>query len=179
LAPSKKADAQDLATVKAVLKQVVPEHPELQIVDIQDIRKFGNDPTPEVAHIGSAGQAFIFGEFNGSANQELAICAHGSSNKPFINDKTMSKEERDRSFRHTYIVIAKKSPSGKWWREFLYKSENGFMLSKVPFILWDTKNHKLNYGELVEDEDEGSIKWDNSTQKYKYIPSLDSKVNDD
>ena len=156
------------------LKQVIPEHIELQIADVQDIRAYIKDAR-EIGNVGSVGQSFIFGNFKVTKSIEIALIAFGPTYKVEIDKNT----KENLNVRDIYILVAEKDSKGKWSRELLYKRPVGIPVGYTPFITWDSKTAVLHYGELLEDLDEGSIKWDKTAKKYKYIPSPSSQSDDD
>lgn len=138
----------DIADVEKIIKDLVPEVKNLQVVPAKDL-----EPNPQGKY---RRYAFIQGDFNGDAQEDIAICATDDWDRKSLT-------------RNSYVLIASKTKTGSWVRVFFTKFER----LASPFLIWDKERLRLLVGANHSDYEPGDIVWDLKEKKYKLLPAKD------
>lgn len=140
----------DIADAERILKDLVPEVKNLQVVTAKDL-----EPNPQGKY---RRYAFIRGDFNKDGQEDIAIAA------------TDEWVRQGRALtRNGYVLIGTKRNDSTWARVFFHK----FRGLSIPFLIWDEESMKLLVGANESDSVPGDIVWDLKEKKYKLVPAKD------
>jgi len=128
-----------------ILRQLVPEVPDIKMVTPEDM-----EPNPQGKY---RRHAFIQGDFNKDGREDVAICATDEWIKKGIS-----------LTRNSYVLIASREKK-QWVRVFLQRIDR----LAFPFLIWDSERNRLLVGANRSDYEPGDIVWDLKEKKYKFV----------
>jgi hypothetical protein len=143
------SSAQNDKDPERLLKQLVPEVPEIKIVAAEEL-----EPNPKGEY---RRNAFLRKDFNRDGVEDIAICG--------IDAWVQQGASRR---RNGYVLIASKNAKGAWTRVFFHK----FPGIAYPFLVWDQSRMALLVGANQSDSNPGDIVWDREKKAYKLVTSV-------
>jgi hypothetical protein len=135
---------------KQILRELVPEVPDIKMVTAQEL-----EPNPQGKY---RRHAFIQGDFNRDGQEDIAICATDEWVREGIS-----------LMRNGYVLIASKKKNGTWARVFFHK----FRGLSSPFLIWDKERMTLLVGANFSDSNPGDIVWDRTKKEYKLLQVIE------